>query len=174
MFRIVRLAVIGVALHTVALPAVAASGQEPVALGAQLPDAPLNPLINGGGSLGNFRGKPLLINVWASWCQPCRNEMGSLQRLANKHDGKQFNIIGISTDDDKDAALAYLKRAGITFRNYIDQRLALETILGADRLPLTVLVDANGRIIKRIYGSRDWNSPEAANLIHQAFRIKSR
>ena len=173
MFRILRLALFGLVV-LIALAPVAWSAPAPVAIGAQLPDAPLNPLFNGSGSLGNFRGKPLLINVWASWCPPCRQEMGSLQKLARNYDGKQFNIIGISTDDDRDAALAYLKRAGISFRNYIDQRLALETLLGADRLPLTVLVDSDGKVIKRIYGSRDWNSPEAANLISQAFRLKSR
>ena len=137
----------------------------------QLTDAALNDLASGPGKLSQFRGKPLLINVWASWCGPCRDEMGSLERLAKRYDGKQINIIGISTDDDRSAALAYLKRAGITFRNYIDRNLVLEKILRADRLPLTVLVDSDGRVIKRIYGSRNWDSPEATNLITQAFRL---
>ncbi|MDH5219168.1 MAG: TlpA family protein disulfide reductase, partial [Gammaproteobacteria bacterium] len=49
--------------------------------------------------LSELRGKPLIINVWASWCGPCRAEMGSLERLSKRYGGKQFNLIGISTDD---------------------------------------------------------------------------
>ena len=137
----------------------------------RLPDAILNDLVSGPSRLADFRGKPLLINVWASWCGPCREEMSSLQRLAKRYDGKQINIIGISTDDDRAAALAYIKRSGIHFRNYIDRDLVLEKILRADRLPLTVMVDPDGRLIKRVYGARDWNSPEAINLITHAFRL---
>jgi thiol-disulfide isomerase/thioredoxin len=145
-------------------------GEVPV--GALLPEAQLNALVGTAGKLSSFRGKPLLINVWASWCGPCRAEMGSIERLYQRYGSKGFNVVGISTDDDQAAAARFVKASGVSFPNYIDRNLVLENILGANRLPLTVLVDADGRVIKKMAGSRAWDSPEAINLITQAFRLK--
>jgi thiol-disulfide isomerase/thioredoxin len=119
-------------------------------------------------------GKPLLINVWASWCGPCRAEMGSIERLYQRYGKQGFNVIGISTDDDHAAAARFVKVSGVSFANYIDRNLVLENLLGADRLPLTVLVDDEGRVIKKMTGSRQWDSPESINLVTQAFRLKTR
>jgi thiol-disulfide isomerase/thioredoxin len=149
----------------------ATPGEVPV--GALLPEAQLNGLVGTAGKLSSFRGKPLLINVWASWCGPCREEMGSLERLFQHYGGKAFNIVGISTDDDQAAAASFLKISKVSFPNYIDRNLVLENMLGANRLPLTILVDSDGRVIKKIAGSRAWDSPETINLITQAFRLKS-
>ena len=71
--------------------------------------------------------------------------MGSLEKLSQRYGGKQFNLIGVSTDDYVDRAELFLKRTGTTFDNYIDQKLFLEHMLGAERLPLTLLVDAQGQ-----------------------------
>lgn len=122
--------------------------------------------------LSQYRGKPLLINVWASWCGPCRQEMGSLERLAWQDQGKRFSMIGISTDDSENAAKRYLQNANATINHYIDRALELENMLGADRLPLTLLVDANGRVLARYYGAREWDSVEAAKWIDAALRSK--
>jgi thiol-disulfide isomerase/thioredoxin len=146
-------------------------GEVPV--GAQLPEAQLNGLVGAAGKLSSFRGKPLLINVWASWCGPCREEMGSIERLSRRYGGKAFNVVGISTDDDQAAAARFVKVSGVSFPNFIDRNLVLENMLGANRLPLTVLVDEDGRVIKKIAGSRAWDSPEAINLLTQAFRLKA-
>ena len=121
--------------------------------------------------LSEFRGKPLIINVWASWCGPCRQEIGSLERLARSKLGKQFTVIGISTDDYPEAAKAFVKRSGTTFAHYIDQRLLLENMLGAERLPLTLLVDAHGKVLGKYYGAEEWDSPQAFALVSKAFRI---
>ena len=122
--------------------------------------------------LSELRGKPLIINVWASWCGPCRAEMASLERLSRRFGGRQFNIIGVSTDDQVSAAAAFLRRAGVTFDNYHDRNLLLESMLGANTIPLTVLVDAQGRVLRKIRGSRQWDSPDALALIGKAFREK--
>lgn len=119
-----------------------------------------------------FHGKPLVINVWASWCGPCRQEMGSLERLSRHYGGKQFNVIGISTDDYRERATAFLQQSNTTFSNYIDSKLVLESMLGADRLPLTLLVDAQRRVLDKFYGAKQWDSPAAFDLIGNAFHIK--
>ena len=122
--------------------------------------------------LADFRGKPLLINVWASWCGPCRQEMGSIERLYQRYGGKQFNVIGISTDDYQDRALDFLKKTNISFSNFIDSKLLLENMLGADRLPLTLLVDGEGKVLAKFYGAKEWDSPEAIQAIAKAFKTK--
>lgn len=140
-------------------------------LGAALPGAPMQGLSGPSRLLSDFRGKPLIINVWASWCAPCRQEMGSLDRLARRYGGKQFAVIGISTDDYPEKAKAFLKTSGSRFEHFIDTRLVLETLLGADRLPLTLLIDAQGRVLARHYGAKEWDSPEAVQVIARTLGI---
>jgi thiol-disulfide isomerase/thioredoxin len=140
--------------------------------GGVLRDTPLYGFAGDYRKLSELRGKPLIINVWASWCGPCRAEMGSLQRLSRRFGGKHFNIIGISTDDHAEAAAAFLRQAKVTFDNYHDRNLLLEAMLGADTIPLTVLVDAQGRVLRKFRGSKEWDSPEALELIGKAFRKK--
>jgi thiol-disulfide isomerase/thioredoxin len=143
-----------------------------VEVGGVLREAPMQGLSGPSRMLSDFRGKPLIINVWASWCGPCRQEMGSLQRLARRYGGKQFNVIGISTDDYTDRAELFLKLTNTSFSNFIDSKLALEHMLGAEHLPLTLLVDAQGRVLAKHTGAKEWDSPEAMGLISKAFGIK--
>jgi len=142
-----------------------------VEIGSVLREAQMQGLSGPSRKLSEFRGKPLVINVWASWCPPCRAEMGSLERLSRRG-GKRFNVIGISTDDYPDRALAFLQQARTSFGHFIDSKLLLENMLGADRLPLTLLVDAQGRVLGKYYGAKEWDSPEALEIIGKAFRIK--
>ncbi|MCX7172378.1 MAG: TlpA disulfide reductase family protein [Proteobacteria bacterium] len=143
-----------------------------VAVGAYLREAPLYGFFGDFRKLSELRGKPLIINVWASWCGPCRAEMGSLERLSRRFGGKKIQVIGISTDDDAGAAAAFLQKARVTFDNYHDKNLLLENMLGANTIPLTVLVDAQGRVVKRINGYLEWDSPETLEMISKAFRLK--
>lgn len=143
-----------------------------VEVGGVLREAPLYGFAGDYRRLSELRGQPLIINVWASWCGPCREEMGSLERLARRFGGKQFNIIGVSTDDDARAAAAFIARSGISFDNYLDRNLVLENMLGANTIPLTILVDDKGRVVGKVRGSRQWDSPEALELIGKAFRKK--
>jgi len=140
--------------------------------GSYLREASMQGLFGKTKKLSEYRGKPLIINVWASWCGPCRSEMGSLDRLARRYGGRQFNVIGISIDDDRNAAAEYVRRSGITFENFIDSNLLLENMLGASSIPLTVLVDAQGRVLEKARGAYEWDSPEIVDAIAGAFHIK--
>lgn len=140
--------------------------------GEMLREAPLYGFAGDFRQLSELRGKPLIINVWASWCEPCRAEMGSLERLAGRYGGKQFNIIGVSTDDDAYAAFRFLLGSRITFDNYLDKHLMLENMLGANTIPLTLLIDAQGRVIKKFRGFHVWDSPESIKLIGATFEVE--
>ena len=150
-------------------PLARAAAPVDVPVGGALREARLQGLNGPGRALSSVRGKPLIINVWASWCGPCRSEMASLERLAWRDDSHRFAIIGISTDDYIDKARAWLSDSNATISQFIDANLEMENMLGASRLPLTVLVDARGRVLNKIYGAREWDSPEALRLIGQAF-----
>jgi thiol-disulfide isomerase/thioredoxin len=139
-------------------------------VGASLREASMHGLNGPDRRLSQYRGKPLLINVWASWCGPCRAEMGSLERLAWQDQGKRFTVIGISTDDSEPAAKRYLQSANATLNHYLDRALELENMLGAERLPLTLLVDGKGRVLARYYGAREWDNADAAKWIDGALR----
>lgn len=141
-------------------------------VGEYLRDVALDGLQGEKKNLSDFRGKPLLINVWASWCSPCQAEMGSLQRLSERFDGKEFNIIGISTDDYRDNAQKLIRRSEISFKNYLDNKLMLEKMLGARTIPLTILVDKNGKIVKKVNGAKEWDSPEMIAMIAHSLQLK--
>lgn len=150
----------------------ATPGEVPV--GGSLRDVEMRGLFGPVRKLSEFRGMPLIINVWASWCGPCRKEMGSLQRLSQRYGGKHFRVIGISTDDYQDKAEAFLFRAEVGFNNFIDRNLQLENMLGADKIPLTLVVDKNGKVLGKYYGGKEWDSPEALAQIEKALGIKLR
>lgn len=143
-----------------------------VEIGGLLREAKLNGFSGKTKKFSDFKGKPLIINIWASWCGPCRAEMGSLERLARRYGGKQFNVIGISTDDDGSAAAAFIRQSGVTFENYLDSNVLLENMLGANTIPLTILVDAHGRVLAKVRGVREWDSTEIVGAIGETFHIK--
>jgi thiol-disulfide isomerase/thioredoxin len=124
--------------------------------------------------LSEFLGRPLIINVWASWCGPCRAEMASLERLAWSGSAAGFTIIGISTDDDPRAAQAWLRASNATLSHFIDHQLELENMLGATQIPLTVLVDGKGRVVAKVYGAKAWDAPESVRLIERAFKAPAK
>jgi len=160
-------------LGLVVSPLACAGTPGEVQIGGTLREATLQGLNGASRRLAEYRGRPLLINVWASWCGPCVEEMASLERLAWQDDRIAFAVIGISTDDYPERALAFLKRSNATIRHFIDRGLQMENMLGASTIPLTVLVDANGRVVDKIYGARQWDSRESLQLISRAFQARA-
>jgi thiol-disulfide isomerase/thioredoxin len=156
-----------------AVPAAAANGTPgEVPIGGILRHATLQGLNGPSRTLAQYRGRPLIINVWASWCGPCVEEMASLERLAWQEDRMPFSMIGISTDDYPERARAVLDRSHASIRHFIDHDRQMENMLGASTIPLTVLVDAQGRVIDKIHGARQWDSAESIRLIGRAFGLR--
>jgi len=117
--------------------------------------------------LGNFSGKPTLVNLWATWCAPCVKELPTLDRLAAAHNG-DLNVVAVSQDDGPHASVvAFLQANKITNLDaFQDPKMALSGALGPDTvLPTTILYDPNGKEVWRYVGDLDWTSPEAAKLL---------
>ncbi len=143
-----------------------------VKVGALLPDVAMSGLNGPDRRLSSYRGRPLVINVWASWCGPCRAETASLERLAWLDLPERFAVIGISTDDYRENALRWLRASNATVSHFIDRQLELESLLGARTIPLTVLVDAEGRVVSKVSGAKEWDGPEMRALVKRAFAAK--
>ncbi|HEX8963423.1 MAG TPA: TlpA disulfide reductase family protein [Rhodocyclaceae bacterium] len=163
-----------IALALLALVNAAAAAKTPgeVDVGGVLREAELQGLAGPSRKLSDFRGKPLIINVWASWCGPCRQEMGSLERLFWRFGGKQFQLIGISTDDHAESAAAAVRASKVSFPNFIDRQLLMENMLGADHIPLTLVVDAQGRVLGKFYGAKDWDGSEGRAAIAKLLKVR--
>ena len=119
-------------------------------------------------SIAKFKGVPVLVNLWASWCAPCVKELPTLQKLeeAQAIDGK-LGVIAVSQDmgpqGSVDAFLADKKIA--RFAAFHDPDMALSSALGVQIMPTTVLYDAAGKEVWRFVGDQDWTSAEAQKLL---------
>ena len=120
--------------------------------------------------ISQWRGRIVLINLWATWCAPCRKEMPALAELQGKLGSKDFEVVAISIDrKGLEASSAFLKETGAeTLKLYVEPSSRILNELQALGLPATVLVDRQGREIGRLLGPAEWNSPEAVNLIEAA------
>jgi thiol-disulfide isomerase/thioredoxin len=120
----------------------------------------------------DFRGRVILLNIWATWCAPCREEMPTLDRLQAERGGGDFEVVALSIDQKgMDAVKAFFSEIGIhALRPYLDRSGKTAAALGLAGLPVTLLVDRQGREIGRKTGVADWSSPEVTALIDRALK----
>src|SRR5438067_4581510 len=113
-------------------------------------------------TLADFKGKLVLLNVWATWCVPCREEMPALDRLQAKLGGPRFQIVALSVDQQgPQIARKFFAEVGVkSLELYIDRSAQAAFKLGAVGLPATLLLDARGRELGRHLGQVKWDSPE--------------
>ena len=125
-------------------------------------------------SVDSFRGKLVVLNIWATWCAPCRRELPTLERLSHLVDPQRFVIAGLSVDNDILQAREYLIDKGITFASFIDQDMQLATDIFAIRIyPDTLLISPEGVLIRRIAGERVWDDPQIITALEEAYEGKN-
>jgi thiol-disulfide isomerase/thioredoxin len=132
------------------------------------PGATFNDPDGGETRLPQFSGKPVLVNLWATWCGPCVKELPTLDRLSG---AKRITVLAVSQDSGPHASVeAFLASHKIVnLASYQDPKSHLSGALGPDTvLPTTILFDANGHEVWRYVGDLDWTSPDAAKLIAEA------
>lgn len=142
------------------------SKQQSHAAGDRFPLTDLSRLLSVADSRHDFSGKTLVINFWATWCAPCREEMATLQQLSDGIDKKHFLVLGVSVDEDSNLMREFLYQHNIKFANYLDKDKSLaQNILGIRAYPETFIVSPQGVIVHRIAGQQDWNSPSIHSLL---------
>ena len=123
-------------------------------------------------TLADWRGKVVLLNLWATWCLPCRKEMPSLDRLQKEMGSDKFEVVAISVD--RKGAAASKKFLDETQAErlalYVDATARLSSELRVVGLPATLLLDAQGREIGRLLGPAEWDSEDAKRLIRSAMQ----
>jgi thiol-disulfide isomerase/thioredoxin len=121
-------------------------------------------------SLADFRGRVVLLNIWATWCMPCRKEMPSLDRLQARLGGGDFIVIPLSLDRQGVPAVErFYREVGVERLGiYVDPSSRASHDLGVPGVPTTLLIDREGREVARKMGEAEWDGPEMVGLIQRA------
>ena len=132
------------------------------------PDFVLDSLHGGNGSLMEQKNKLVLLNFWATWCIPCRQEMPSMEVLWQKYRAQGLVVLAISIDEGPSQRVArFQQKLNLSFPILLDPNDKVGSVYDVSGLPASYLIDRQGKIISRIVGSLDWSSPETARVIEQ-------
>ena len=142
-------------------------------LKTDLPALPEVPFRNGEDKemkLSDWKGRVVMLNLWATWCAPCRHEMPSINRLQEEFGSDQFEVVALSVDrKGLSASAKFLEEVKASaLKLYVDKTSDALQKLGVIGLPATFLIDREGREIGRLLGPAEWDSDEAKALIKAA------
>jgi len=119
-------------------------------------------------SLADYKGKVILLNIWATWCQPCRVEMPAIERLHKKLGGSDFQVVSVSIDADGDSVVsAYARDLGLTFQILHNQPGDIQQIYQTTGVPESFVIDREGIIVKKVIGAAEWDGPVNETLIER-------
>ncbi|MEQ1690655.1 MAG: TlpA disulfide reductase family protein [Gemmatimonas sp.] len=120
-------------------------------------------------SLSNYRGDVVLLNLWATWCGPCRTEMPSMEALHREYGSKGLRVVAVSVDQAgvEEQIRAFVREYALTFEILHDDTGAIQAIYRTTGVPETFVIGRDGTIRKRVIGAEDWNSTANRELIAQ-------
>jgi thiol-disulfide isomerase/thioredoxin len=120
-------------------------------------------------SLSDFKGKTVLLNLWATWCVPCREEMPTLDRLQAVLGGENFEVVALSLDQEGAAVVKeFYDELGLKHLDiFVDDRLTAPALLSVIGVPATLLIDSHGREVGRKLGPAEWDGPEVVAEIRR-------
>lgn len=132
------------------------------------------PLLSGGViSLAANQGKFVFLNIWATWCAPCREEMPSMQRLYEKLAGGKFEMIALSIDEDISKVEEFVKEFGLTFPIALDPKQAVAAQYKITGVPETYFISPDGVVMHHIIGPGEWDNPNILSALSRAAGITS-
>lgn len=118
--------------------------------------------------LADYRGKVILLNIWATYCIPCRTEMPAIERLSHRLTGTDFAVLAVSVDVvDSTAVNAFVKEYGLTFDVWHDRPGLTQRLYQTTGVPETFVIDRQGVIVKKAIGAMDWDDPVNETLIRR-------
>jgi thiol-disulfide isomerase/thioredoxin len=163
------------AARTAALPAAEGGGALPLAgqmaalmlVGRPAPEVTFAAGDGGARSLADFRGRVVLLNLWATWCAPCVAEMGTLDRLQQRLGGEGFEVVALSIDRRgmDDVAPFFAENAIVSLAPYLDPMGKVPGAFGVMAMPTTVIIDRQGNWVGTYIGPAEWDAPEVEALI---------
>lgn len=131
----------------------ASKGSSGLALGEAAPSAPLPKLEGGGaGSLAEYKGRWVLVNIWASWCIPCKQEAPALEKFQRQHGGSRFTVLGIDSRDLSSDGRGFVRRYGLSYPQLRDGDGAAAHEYGTTGVPENFLIDPRGRVRLHVVG----------------------
>jgi peroxiredoxin len=142
----------------------------PVAVGSVAPTFKAKDLASGATrTIADYRGKVILLNVWATWCEPCKVEMPSMEELYRSYGPRGVHIVAVSIDDavPEDSIRAYAKRLGLTFEILHDPTHEIERAYQTTGYPESFVIDRGGTIRKKWISAADWNSSSSRALFDE-------
>ncbi len=139
----------------------------PLEVGVAAPAFKLARLGGGEIALRELRGKVVLVNLWATWCAPCEQEMPAMQRLYTRLAPRGFELVAISVDDEEEPVARFRDRLGLTFPIALDRDKRAARDYQSLRYPESFLIDREGTLVARYIGERDWDAPEYVSRIER-------
>jgi len=145
-----------------------------VAAGKEAADFKLTSLDGQSIALSSLRGKVVFLNVWATWCPPCREEMPAIEALYEKFkDDKNFVVLAVSQDTDGSGPVAaYVKKNGFRFDVLLDPENKVGEAYDVSGIPETFIIDQRGRIVAHHVGPYDWANPEIRDALQELIKSK--
>lgn len=126
-------------------------------VGQPAPDISLMDMQGNQVSLSQFKGKVVILNFWATWCPPCREEMPSMEKLHRDFGEKGLVILAVNVEENgRQAVEAFLKKTPYTFPILFDGDKTAQNTYGVFRFPESFIIDRNGNVVEKIIGARDW------------------
>ncbi|WP_455218987.1 TlpA family protein disulfide reductase [Kaarinaea lacus] len=137
-----------------------------IAQGQRVPDLKVKDLTGNETTLSLASGQVLILNVWATWCGPCRHEMPSLDRLSRSLDSTHYSVVGLSVDTDDHVVREFLIERKVSFPNYMDPAMEVANqVFGIRAFPSTFVFGPDGRLLEVIEGWREWDTPSMVGRI---------
>jgi peroxiredoxin len=119
-------------------------------------------------SLDDYRGSVTLVNIWATWCLPCREEMPSMQKLYDSLETRGFRIAAVSIDEGSpEDVIAFARQLKLTFDILHDRSGRIERLYQTTGVPESFLLDRRGILVKRVIGAHDWSSPANVGAVER-------
>ena len=144
----------------------------PLAVGQPFPAFMLDFISKNKDAAPALQGKLLVLNIWATWCPPCRREMPDLEHLSKTLDPQRFAVVGLSIDADTLLAAEFLLQHGISFANFFDQGGQISRPLGLKAYPETFVIAPDRTLLRRMTGLQDWASPEMVRMLEALYQAQ--
>ncbi|HUX20343.1 MAG TPA: TlpA disulfide reductase family protein [Spirochaetia bacterium] len=141
------------------------AGLRPLKPGVESIDFQLDNLAGKTVSLSSYRGDVVLLNFWATWCGPCRSEMGSIESLYNEYKDKGFVVLAVNLQEDPATVSSFVKQFGLTFPVVLDRSGRVGYTYNARGIPTTYLINKKGEVTSGFVGAHEWNTAEMGSLL---------